>query len=58
MDKELIEDIIKYIEETAEGFSGEYDMGQSFEQQLKEPDEDGNYPYIPSFYFELKELLK
>jgi hypothetical protein len=58
MDKELIEEIIEYVEKTAEDFSGEYDMGQSFEQQLKEPDEDGNYPYIPNFYFKLKELLK
>ena len=57
MNKELIEEIIQYVEETAESFSGEYDMGQSFEQQLKEPNEDGSFDYIPSFYFKLKEVL-
>lgn len=58
MDKELIEEIIQYVEQTAEDFSGEYDMGQSFQQQLEEPNEDGSFAYIPKFYFKLKEMLK
>lgn len=57
MDKELIEEIIQYVEQTAEDFSGEYDMGQSFQQQLEEPNEDGSFRYIPSFYFKLKDML-
>ena len=57
MDKKMIEEIIGYVEETAETFAGEYDMGQSFEQQLKEPNEDGSYRYIPDFYFKLKDMV-
>lgn len=56
MNKKLIEEILKYVEQTAEDFSGEYDMGKSFEQQLMEPNEDGSFRYIPKFYFKLKEL--
>lgn len=57
MDEKLIKKIVKYVEETAEEFAGEWDMGQSFKQQLKEPNEDGSYRYIPNFYFEIKEML-
>lgn len=55
--KGLIKEILKYIEETAEDFSGEFDMGQSFEEQLKEPNEDGSYRFIPEFYFKLNDML-
>lgn len=58
MDKELIQEILDYVEQTAEDFASEFDMGQSFEQQLKEPYEDGTFEYIPEFYFKLKELFK
>ncbi len=53
MDKELIKQIIKYIEGMTEQLDAEYGANRNFNEILQ----DDYAEYIPDFYFKLKKLI-
>lgn len=52
MDKELIQAMIDYVEETEENYDGEFGSCRKFHEILKDDAE-----VLPEFYFKLKEML-
>ncbi len=52
MKKQLIEDIVKYVEEMEVNIDGEWGLGRDLEELLADEDE-----YMPDFYYKLKDML-
>lgn len=60
MDKELIKQILGYVEETEVNNDAEWGMGRSLEKIISESetaDKEDRDAYMPDFYFKLKDML-